>query len=222
MAGPAIAPRHYRDEPIGAEGTRSFESIPHFPQMHANEPHDSSFNRDSVVLPGFDTIYLSMQCPHDSCRAYNDAGAPQVMPIPQAIADGGLVTKPSKFTVQETIERFEAAIASKASGGWTVFSRIDHAAAAKDADLQMRPRTVIIFGNPGNGTPLMSKSPTLAIDLPMKALVWQDDQEKVWLTYNAAEYSANQISPRHGLTATAEATAMLGKFLADISDLSTR
>jgi uncharacterized protein (DUF302 family) len=145
-----------------------------------------------------------------------------VMSIPQAVAEGGLVTKPSKFAVQETIERFEAAIASKASSGWTVFSRIDHAAAAKDAGLQMRPRTVIIFGNPKNGTPSMSKSPTLAIDLPMKAMVWQDDQERVWLTYNSAEYSANQISPRHGLVVTGEATATLGKFLADVSDSSTR
>ena len=68
----------------------------------------------------------------------------------------------------------------------------------------------------------MSKRPTLAIDLPMKALVWQDDQERVWLTYNSAEYSANEISPRHGLAVTGEATAMLGKFLADVSDLSTR
>jgi uncharacterized protein (DUF302 family) len=154
-------------------------------------------------------------------QEHNGAGAP-VMSIPQAVVDGGLVTKPSKFTVQETIERFEAAIALKASGGWTVFSRIDHAAAAKDAGLEMRPRTVIIFGNPKNGTPAMSKRPTLAIDLPMKALVWQDDQERVWLTYNSAEYSANEISPRHGLAVTGEATATLGKFLADVSDLSTR
>jgi uncharacterized protein (DUF302 family) len=138
------------------------------------------------------------------------------------VADNGLISKHSNFTVQETIERFEAAIKSKAAGGWIVFSRIDHAAAAKDAGLDMRPRTVIIFGNPRNGTPSMSKSPTLAIDLPMKALVWEDDQERVWLTYNSAEYSADQISPRHGLTVTGEATATLGKFLADVSDLSTR
>jgi uncharacterized protein (DUF302 family) len=189
--------------------------------MHANESSDSSSTRDSVVLPGFDTIHSGAVSARQ-LQDTNDTGAPQVMSISQAIADDGLVTKPSKFTVQETIERFEAAIASKAPGGWKVFGRIDHAAAAKDAGLQMRPRTVIIFGNPGNGTPSMSKSPTLAIDLPMKALVWQDDQEKVWLTYNSAEYSANQIFPRHGLAVTGEATAALGKLLADVSDLSTR
>jgi uncharacterized protein (DUF302 family) len=103
------------------------------------------------------------------------AGTLLVISSAQAFADGGLITKQSKYTVQETIEKFEAAIKSKASGGWVVFSTIDHAAAAKDAGLEMRPRTVIIFGNPKNGTPAMTKSPTLAIELPMKALVWQDD-----------------------------------------------
>ena len=115
------------------------------------------------------------------------------------VADSGLISKHSKFTVQETIERFEAAIKSKAAGGWLVFSRIDHAAAAKDAGLDMRPRTVIIFGNPKNGTPSMTSTATLAIDLPMKALVWQDDRDQVWLTYNSSEYSAREIYPRHGL-----------------------
>ena len=95
----------------------------------------------------------------------------------QTVGDSGLISKRSKFAVQETIERFEAAIKSRAAGGWIVFSRIDHAAAAKDTGLDMRPRTVIIFGNPKNGTPSMTKTATLAIDLPLKALVWQDDQD---------------------------------------------
>jgi uncharacterized protein (DUF302 family) len=140
----------------------------------------------------------------------------------KTVAESGLISKRSKFTVQETIERFEAAIKSKAAGGWIVFSRIDHAAAAKDAGLDMRPRTVIIFGNPTNGTSSMTKSATLAIDLPMKALVWQDDQDRVWLTYNSGEYSAREIYPRHGLAVTGDATATLDKFLTDVSDASTQ
>ena len=139
-----------------------------------------------------------------------------------ALADDGLVTRPSSFTVSETVEKFEAAIRAKAAGGWVVFSRIDHAAAAREAGLAMRPRTVIIFGNPKGGTPPMTKSATLAIDLPMKALVWQDDQDKVWLTYNASEYSAKMIYPRHGLAVPDEAAAGLEKFLAEVSDQSTR
>ena len=107
-------------------------------------------------------------------------------------------------------------------GAGVVFSRIDHAAAAKDAGLTMRPRTVIVFGNPKAGTPQMTKSGTLAIDLPMKALVWQDDADKVWLTYNASEYSAKEIYPRHGLTVPDEAAQALAKFLADVGDQSTQ
>ena len=89
-------------------------------------------------------------------------------------AASGLITKPSKYSVQETIERFEAAI--KAQGG-IVFTELDHAAAAAQAGLALRPRTVIVFGNPKVGTPLMQQAPTLAIDVPLKALVWQDEQE---------------------------------------------
>jgi len=150
------------------------------------------------------------------------AGVLLVMSSSPAFADNGLITKPSKYTVQETIEKFEAAVKSKAAGGWVIFSRIDHAAAAKDAGLEMRARTVIIFGNPRGGTPPMTKSATLAIDLPMKALVWQDEQNKVWLTYNSSEYGAKEIYPRHGLTVPGDAAKMLEKFLADVSDQSTQ
>lgn len=113
----------------------------------------------------------------------------------QVCADSGLVTKPSKYTVHETIDRFEAVIKSKAAGGWVIFTRIDHAAAAKAAGLEMRPRTMIIFGNPKAGTPPMTKNATLAIDLPMKALVWQDDQDKVWLTYNSSRIRDQSLMP---------------------------
>jgi uncharacterized protein (DUF302 family) len=107
--------------------------------------------------------------------------------VPQISLPGesGLITKPSKYSVQETIKRFEAAVTAK---GWVVFTEVDHAAAAAKFGLEMRPRTVVVFGNPKIGTPAMQKAPTLAIDVPAKALVWQDDQGKVWLTYNSAEY----------------------------------
>ena len=85
-----------------------------------------------------------------------------------------------------------------------------------------RLRTATNSGNPKNGTPSMARTAALAIDLPMKALVWRDDQDQVWLTYNSGEYSAREIYPRHGLTVTGDATATLEKFLADVSDLSTQ
>jgi uncharacterized protein (DUF302 family) len=139
-----------------------------------------------------------------------------------AFADNGLITKPSKYTVKETVEKFEAAVKAKAAGGWVVFTKIDHAAAAKEAGLEMRPRTLIIFGNPKGGTPAMIKSATLAIDLPMKALVWQDDQDKVWLTYNSSAYGATYVFPRHGLSAPEEASKALDGFLTDVTDRSTQ
>src|SRR6266404_7961226 len=140
-----------------------------------------------------------------------------VMTSSQAFADNGLVTKPSKYSVQETVEKFEAAIKSKAAGGWVVFNRIDHAAAAKQAGLGIRPRTVIIFGNPKGGTPPMTKSATLAIDLPMKALVWQDDQDRVWLTYNSSEYNAKYVFPRHGVATSGDVSKALETFLTKVT-----
>ena len=139
-----------------------------------------------------------------------------------AFADNGLITRSSKNTVKETVEKFEAAVKAKAAGGWVVFTTIDHAAAAKEAGLEMRPRTLIIFGNPKGGTPAMIKSATLAIDLPMKALVWQDDQDKVWLTYNSSAYGATYVLPRHGLSTPDEAAKALDGFLTDVTDRSTQ
>jgi uncharacterized protein (DUF302 family) len=86
----------------------------------------------------------------------------------------------------------------------------------------MRPRTVIIFGNPKAGTPPMTKSATLAIDLPMKALVWQDDQDRVWLTYNTSEYNAKYVFPRHGVATSGDVTKALETFLTKVTDQSTQ
>lgn len=144
------------------------------------------------------------------------------IPSVAASADDGLVTKPSRHSVEETIDNFEAAINAQAAGGWVVFGRIDHAAAAKKAGLDMRPRTVIIFGNPKAGTPPMTKSATLAIDLPMKALVWQDDQDRVWLTYNTSEYNAKYVFPRHGVATSGDVSKALETFLTKVTDQSTQ
>ena len=114
-------------------------------------------------------------------------------------AEPGLITMPSKYSVEVTIQRFEAAITAKSDQGWMVFTELDHAAAAEKNGLKLPARTVIVFGNPRSGTPSMQKSPTLAIDVPLKALVWQDDQGKVWLTFNSGAYLQDYVYPRHGL-----------------------
>ena len=108
----------------------------------------------------------------------------------------GLVTVPSKYSVEDTIRRFEEAVTA---AGWIVFARLDHAAAAEKYKQKLLPRTVIVYGNPGLGTANMVTAPTLAIDIPPKALVWQDDQGKVWLSYNSAAYLSETIYARHGV-----------------------
>ena len=85
----------------------------------------------------------------------------------------------------------------------------------------MRPRTVILFGNPKVGTPSVIKTPLVAIDLPPKALVWEDDQGKVWLSYNSSDYLFNTIYKRHGAEAPA-ATAPIEKVLDEMSDQATK
>jgi uncharacterized protein (DUF302 family) len=134
-------------------------------------------------------------------------------------ADDGLITKPSRYSVKETVARFEAAVKEREAAGATVFTEIDHAAAAKKFGLDMRPRTVIVFGNPKVGT--LVKTPLLAIDVPPKALVWEDDQGKVWLSYNSADYLYKTIYPRHGAEAP-PTTAPLAKFFDEISDYATK
>ena len=96
-----------------------------------------------------------------------------------AQAGDNLITKPSKYSVPDTMNRIEQAMTAK---GMTIFARIDHAGEAKKAGLEMKPTELLIFGNPKGGTALMVAKPTAAIDLPMKALAWEDKDGKVWLT----------------------------------------
>lgn len=109
-----------------------------------------------------------------------------------AHADDTLLTKPSKYSVPETIDRIEKAVMAK---GMQIFARIDHGGEAKKVGLVMRPTELLIFGNPKGGTALMIARPTAAIDLPMKALAWEDADGKVWLTFNSPEL----LQKRHGI-----------------------
>jgi uncharacterized protein (DUF302 family) len=136
-------------------------------------------------------------------------------------ADEGLITKPSKYSVKETVARFEAAVKQREAAGFIVFTETDHADAAKKFGLDMRPRTVIVFGNPKGGTPAMVKTPLLAIDLPLKALVWEDGEGKVWLSYNSADYLYKTIYPRHGAVAP-PTTAPFAQALDEMSDYATK
>jgi uncharacterized protein (DUF302 family) len=111
----------------------------------------------------------------------------------------GLTTVLSGYGAKETMDRLEAAIKAK---GLTVFARVDHAAGAAEAGLQLRPTELLIFGNARGGTPLMQANQVVGIDLPLKALVYQDVAGKVWLAYNNPDW----IARRHGLGADVSAT----------------
>jgi uncharacterized protein (DUF302 family) len=94
-------------------------------------------------------------------------------------AETGIIAKSSNYSAPETIQRFESAVKAKVANGWIVFTEIDHAAAAQKAGLDLKPRTVVVFGNPKLGTTPMQKAATLAIDVLLKALIWEDEQGKV-------------------------------------------
>ena len=111
------------------------------------------------------------------------------------MAAQGLITVKSSHGPQDTMNRLEAAVKAK---GMTVFVRIDHAAGASAVGLSLNPTDVLIFGNAMGGTPLMQSVQTIAIDLPLKALVWQDASGDTWLSYNDPAW----LAKRHGLSGT--------------------
>ena len=116
----------------------------------------------------------------------------------QAMAADGLITLRSSYGPKETMNRLETEVKAK---GLTIFARIDHAAGAAEVGLSLRPTELLIFGNAKGGTPLMQAVQTIAIDLPLKALVWQDASGNTWLSYN----DPNWLAKRHGLGHEADA-----------------
>jgi uncharacterized protein (DUF302 family) len=113
----------------------------------------------------------------------------------QVMAADGLVTVPSSFGPKETMDKLEAAVKAK---GLTVFARVDHAGGAAEVGMALRPTELLIFGNAKGGTPLMQADQAIGIDLPLKALVYQDAAGKVWLAYNDPHWQA----ARYGIAAS--------------------
>src|SRR5215470_13795875 len=122
----------------------------------------------------------------------------------------GLATIPSRFGPKETVDRLEAQIQAK---GLTVFARIDHAAGAVEAGLLLAPTELIIFGNARGGTPLMQSVQTVGIDLPLKALVWEDAAGKTWISYNEPSW----IAQRHGMANAEPIVAKIAALLTAIA-----
>jgi uncharacterized protein (DUF302 family) len=128
-------------------------------------------------------IYLiSLQYAHSSrqSNSYNKEKTPMI-----SLADSGVISKRANHSVDETVGKLESILKAK---GVTLFALIDHSGEAEKVGMKMKPTRLMIFGNPDAGTPLMLAAPSIAIDLPLKILVWEDAEEKVWISYNSAEY----------------------------------
>lgn len=130
-------------------------------------------------------------------------------------AADGLVEVKSPRSVKETVDRFEAAARAK---GLNIFLRVDHAAGAKKIGKELRPTELLVFGNPQGGTPLMECAQSAGIDLPLKALAWQDASGQVWLGYNEPKYLAS----RHGAGDCGPVVANLTKALAGLAQEAVR
>jgi len=107
-------------------------------------------------------------------------------------SENGLIHKPSNHPVEDTVAKLKNILQVK---GLTFFALVDHSGEAEKVGMKMRPTKLLIFGSPKAGTPLMLAAPSIAIDLPLKLLVWQDAQDKVWITYNSPDY----FRERHNL-----------------------
>jgi len=123
----------------------------------------------------------------------------------------GFTTIPSSLGPNETLDRLDAEIRAK---GLTIFAQIDHAAGAAEVGLKLRPTQLIIFGNARGGTPLMQSVQTIGIDLPLKALVWQDAAGKTWISYNEPRW----IVQRHGIANVEPIVTKMAEQLSAISN----
>lgn len=130
------------------------------------------------------------------------------------LAAESLISVESRYSVKETADRFEQILANK---GLTVFARINHSENASNVNLDLAPTEVVIFGNPKVGTPLMLCSKTVAIDLPQKALFWEDNKGQVWLSYN----NPKALKERHGIKGCDQLVTKISHVLGRLSEAAT-
>lgn len=124
----------------------------------------------------------------------------------------GLIDIPSNHSVEETVRKLKGILQAK---GVTLFALVDHSGEAEKAGMKMRPTKLVIFGNPKAGTPVMVASPSSAIDLPLKILIWEDAQGNVWVTYNSSSYLRERHDIPSELMPNIEIIETLAKKAAD-------
>ena len=136
------------------------------------------------------------------------------VPLSAAAADGMVKVK-SDLPVAATADKLANAITGK---GLNIFTRVNHTEGAEEAGMELRPTELIIFGNPKAGTPLMQCAQSVGIDLPQKALIWQDEEGQVWLGYNDPDY----LKERHAMEGCDEPLDNVRKVLENFADVATR
>ena len=136
-----------------------------------------------------------------------------LLAVHTAMAADGLIAVKSPYSAKETMDRLEGVVKQR---GLSVFARIDHAAGAAKIGKILRPTEVLIFGNPQGGTPFMECAQSVGIDLPLKALVWEDEAAQVWLGYNDPEY----LAKRHDVQ-NCQAVENIRKSLIGLSEAAT-
>ena len=134
---------------------------------------------------------------------------------PQLQARDGLITIGSAYSVRETVDRFKKSATDK---DFTIFNQIDHAKGAEQIGKNLRPTELLIFGNPAGGTPLMESTQIVAIDLPMKALFWEDQSGNTFLTYNDPQY----LAARHQIICCEDILLKLSRTLKELARLATQ
>ena len=137
-----------------------------------------------------------------------------ILTVSLAYADNGLVNVKSRYSVKKTTDRLETVLKEK---GMTIFTRINHSEGAKKVGINLPATELIIFGNPKVGSPLMKCNRTVGIDLPQKALIWEDENGQVWLSYNAPQY----LAKRHDLSDCMEVIKKVEKALRNFSKAAT-
>jgi uncharacterized protein (DUF302 family) len=121
-------------------------------------------------------------------------------------ADNGILQRPSNHSADETVKRLKGILQAK---GLTLFALVDHSGEAEKVGMKMLPTKLLIFGSPKGGTPVMMAAPSIAIDLPLKVLIWEDSQGRVWVSYNSPEYLAKRHAVPDDLVKNISSVEML-------------
>jgi len=137
------------------------------------------------------------------------AGLMAMIIVVPAMAADGVINVQSAFNVQKTADRLESLLNEK---GMTIFNRIKHSESAGKVGIELRETELIIFGNPKVGSPLMKCQQSIAIDLPQKALIWEDHESKVWISYNDPDY----LEKRHNISGCEAVISKIKKALSGI------